>query len=116
MFADNDLANDVTIQGCGFRLYCGFDDWFIGEGGFVLLLVVGALLAKRWRDLPLVTAVALLGPVATAYLIGAPGLMLYRPTRIDLILSLVIVAAIASVVYALKRLVLYALRPKPTPA
>ena len=68
------MAEEVDITpayGCGFNLYCGFDDWLVGEGGYFLLLLIGALLVKRWRDLPLVVVVAIIGPFAVAQLLGA---------------------------------------------
>lgn len=72
-------AADIEMARYGFQLYCGFDDWFMVEGGLLLTLAIGALMAKRGRDLPLVALVAFLGPSATSYLLKAPALMLYRP-------------------------------------
>jgi len=115
MFADQPPAIDIEpIYGCGFNLYCGFDDWFMVKGGLLLLLVIGALVVKRWRDLPLVALVSLFGPMATSYMLGAQTQMLVR--SFDLVIFFAIATAIAVIVQALKRLAVYAFRASAAPA
>lgn len=102
------------IYGCGFNLYCGFDDWFMVVGGLPLLLVIGALVVKRWRDLPLVALVSLFGPIATSYMLGTPTRMLVG--SLDLVIFFAIATAIAVIIHALKRLAVYAFRASAAPA
>jgi hypothetical protein len=119
MFADEPTVDVTPAYGCGFQLYCGFDDWFMIQGGLLLLLVIGALVVKRWRDLPLVALIAIMSPIATGHLLGAPAMPLERPTRLDLAqfaLLITVLTAMAAAVHALKRLALHAFRRKPTPA
>jgi hypothetical protein len=106
----------TPADGCGFRLYCGFDDWFIIQGGLFLLLVIGAILVKRWRDLPLVALVAITGPIAAAHLLGAPAFPLERPSWTDIAqftLLIAVLTAMAAVVHGLMRLALYLMRREP---
>jgi hypothetical protein len=111
---------DITpAYDCGFQLYCGFDDWFMIQGGLLLLLVIGALLVKRWRDLPLVALIAVMSPIATAHLLGAPAIPLDRPSWLDLAqfaLLIAVLTVMAAAVHALKRLALHVFRRKPAPA
>jgi hypothetical protein len=106
----------TPAYGCGFQAYCGFDDWFMVQGGLLLLLVIGALLVKRWRDLPVVAGIAIASPLAASYLIGAPAFMLYDFSGIAFALVIIIATTIAAAVHALKRLALHLLRRKLAPA
>ncbi len=105
--ASNVVVVDMTTcsdtWGCG-----GFSEWQLANGAPLLILITGGLLARRVPDLLLAAFVATLGAVIASLLIlRATGLFwVFTVDWYGLALLYLIFLAIASAVYAFKRVIL----------
>jgi len=114
-------TGDITPIGCGFGAYCGgLDDWFVEVGVLFVIVILGGLIMRRWRDMPLVAVVSWILFVFYSQILHYLkfGGFLPLPGFDDVVvlpIALAILTLIAAAAQALKRGAVWLLRPRTSP-